>query len=85
MPGNASPIDLPFTAASVIQVLSWGASPDDAPHTHEQIASWCDSFWCRYLDIDAPAPIERLLPILADVECQWDLYLANIYTSDELR
>jgi hypothetical protein len=27
----------------------------------------------------------RLLPVLTDVEAQWDLYLANTYPIDELR
>lgn len=78
-------IKLPFTAAAVAQVLAWGAAPDVAPHSHKQIAEWCDAFWCQYLDSDAPEEIERLLPILTDVETQWDLYLANTYSLDELR
>lgn len=81
----SSPIPLPFTAESVAQVLAWGASPDVAPYSHKQIAEWCDAFWCCYLDVDAPAEIERLLPLLTDVETQWDLYLANHYSVDELR
>lgn len=81
----SSPIPLPFTVESVAQVLAWGASPDAAPYSHKQIAEWCDVFWCRYLDVDAPVEIERLLPLLTDVETQWDLYLANTYSLDELR
>ena len=78
-------IQLPFTAESVVRVLAWGAGPDTAPHSHKQIAEWCDAFWRLYLDVDAPAEIERLLPILTDVETQRDLYLANTYSLDELR
>lgn len=85
MPDTAVSIPLPFVAESVLQVLTWGAIPDEAPHSHKEIAEWCDAFWCRYLDTDAPPEIERLLPILTDVETQWDLYLANTYSSDELR
>lgn len=78
-------IQLPFTPEAVEQVLAWGAAPDVAPHSHKQIAEWCDAFWCQYLDSDAPEEIEGLLPILTDVETQWDLYLANTYSLDELR
>jgi hypothetical protein len=78
-------IQLPLTAASVAQVLAWGVDPDAAPHSHKQIAEWCDAFWCQYHDSDAPEEVERLLPILTDVETQWDLYLANTYSLDELR
>jgi hypothetical protein len=37
------------------------------------------------LDVDAEPPIEKLLPVLTDVETQWDLYLANTYSIEELR
>ena len=83
---RASPsIPLPFTFDSVTQVLAWGASPDGSHYSHKKIAEWCDAFWCEYLEVDAPAEIERLLPILTDVETQWDLYLANSYSLEELR
>lgn len=66
-------------------MLEWGAHPEQSPYSHKQIAEWCDRFWCQYIDIDAPLEIERLLPILTDVETQWDLYLANTYQIHELR
>jgi hypothetical protein len=37
------------------------------------------------LDVDTDPEIEKLLPVLTDVETQWDLYLANTYTFEELR
>jgi hypothetical protein len=79
------PIDLPFTRASVELVLRHGADPDSSPYTHKEIAEWCDRFWCRYLDVDAEEEIEQLLPVLTDVETQWDLYLANKHSVEELR
>ena len=82
---SVSPVMLPFTPEAVIQVLEWGANPEQSPHSHKQIAEWCDRFWCQYIDVDAPPEIERLLPVLTDVETQWDLYLANTYQIEELR
>lgn len=79
------PVGLPFTSEAVLQVLEWGAHPDSSPYSHKQIALWCDQFWCRYIDLDAPPDIEKLLPILAEVETQWDLYLANTYSLEQLR
>ena len=81
----SKPITLPFTPESVAEVLACGAHPDTSPYSHKQIAEWCDRFWCEYMDVDAPPPIERLLPILADVDTQWDLFLANTYSLQELR
>ena len=82
---QSPPIPLPFSSESVLQVLSWGASPESSPYSHKQIAEWCDRFWCQYLEVDAPQEIECLLPILTDVETQWDLFLANTFSLDELR
>lgn len=82
---SSAPAEMPFTRNSVIQMLSWGASPNLSPYSHKQIAEWCDRFWCQYLDVDAEPEIERLLPVLTDVETQWELYLANTYTLAELR
>ena len=79
------PAAMPFTRESVIEMLTWGASPEASPYSHKQIAEWCDSFWCQYLDVDVQPEIESLLPVLTDVETQWDLYLANTYTLEELR
>ena len=76
---------MPFTREAVTQMLAWGANLTASPYSHKQIAEWCDRFWCQYLEVDASAEIEKLLPVLTDVETQWDLRLANTYSIDELR
>lgn len=78
-------IPLPFTVESALQVLAFGRSPSASPYSHKQIAEWCDRFWCQYIDVDAPPDIERLLPLLTDVETQWDLYLVNTFSTDQLK
>ena len=78
-------IKLPFTPQSALTVLEWGASPNSSPYCHKDISLWCDGFWCQYIDVDAAPEIESLLPILAEVETQWDLYLANTFALEELR
>ena len=80
-----NPITLPFTTDSAAQVLRWGAIPSGAPATHQAIADWCDQFCQRYRDIDAPPEIERILPILNDVDCQWDLFLASTFSHQRLQ
>lgn len=78
-------IQLEFNPESVIRVLRWGAQPETSPHSHKDIAEWCDRFWCKHLDDDPLEEIARLLPILSDVDAQWELYLVNTFTLDELQ
>lgn len=82
-PSNSIP--LPFVPSNFVLLLQFGANPSTSPYSHKQIAEWCDKFWCQYLDVDAPAEIEVILPLLTDVETQWDLYLANTFTMEQLR
>ncbi len=74
-----------FNKDNLLQLLAFGAKPEQSPYSHKQIAEWCERFWNAYSDIDAPENIEKLLPILADVETQWDLYLSNTYSLLELQ
>ncbi|MCY1209846.1 hypothetical protein D9M68_555590 [compost metagenome] len=80
-----APVDMPFTVAAAVQMLRWGALSAGSPYSHEKIAEWCDQFWCQYLEVDAPPDVERLLPILTAVDTQWDLFLTNTYSFQELR
>ena len=81
----SEPIKLEFTRENTIKLLLLGENPEKSPYSHKQIAEWCERFWNKYNDIDVPDVIEKLMPVLADVETQWDLYLANTYTLEELQ
>ena len=78
-------IPLPFTPQSLRQILGWGAQPDAVPHTHQEIAHWCNRMHMQLLDTDEAADMEAAIRIAADVDCQWDLFLANRYTLDQLQ
>ena len=78
-------IELPYTRDSFLSLLEHGCKPATSPFTHKQISEWCDRFWCKYLDTDAPAEVEALLPLLTEVETQWDLYLVNTYDAEQLQ
>ena len=81
----SEPINLEFTRENMVKLLLLGEKPDESLYSHKQIAEWCERFWNKYSDVDAPEEIEKLMPVLADVETQWDLYLANTYTLKELQ
>jgi len=68
-------IALPFIPDNVRTVLRWGIS-DISPHSHAEIANWCERFWNTYHDVDSSEDIDRVMGTLADVECQWDMFLA---------
>lgn len=79
-------IPLPFTPQSLRQILGWGAQPEAAaPHTHQEIAHWCDRMHMQFLDTDEAPEMEAAIRIAADVDCQWHLFLANSYTLDQLQ
>lgn len=69
-------ISAPFTVENARAILADGAVEGGA-HSHADIADWCERFWNMYADIDAPHEIERIMPVLADVESQWDMHLAS--------
>ena len=81
----SDPVTLPFDRDSFVRLLRWGATPGTSPYSHKQIAEWCDRFWRQYMDVDAEPAIEALLPLLADVDTQWELYLANTFSLEQLR
>ena len=78
-------IELPFTIESLRKVLSCGLDPDNAPYTHQEIAHWCDRMQMMFLDTDEEPEFDHAISIAADVDCQWDLYLANTYSLKELQ
>ncbi len=70
-------IQLEFIPEDIERVIKWGAHPDTSPHSHMAIAAWCERFWRKYCDIDAPEEIEKWMPLLTEIECEWDIYLAS--------
>ncbi|MCJ8337091.1 MAG: hypothetical protein MJK10_01345 [Pseudomonadales bacterium] len=78
-------IELDFTKQNFVVLLKSGADRYQSLYSHKQIAEWCEKFWYQYSDVDAPEGIENLLCLLADVETQWDLFLVNTYSTDELQ
>ncbi|MGJ8641040.1 MAG: hypothetical protein ACSHYA_16745 [Opitutaceae bacterium] len=77
-------IDLPYTKENFLRLLNEGEKKE-RKFTHRDIAHWCQKFWGIYSDVDASDEIEDIMCYLADVETQWDLYLANTYTLKELQ
>ena len=77
-------LNLPYTRESLQLVLEYGLNSDQK-YTHEEIADWCDKMFCKYLDVDCSDELDHAISVAADVDCQWDLFLANTYSFDELK
>lgn len=78
-------IPLPFTNDSLYQVLDWGSLSSGSPFTHQEIARWCDRMHMAYMDVDVVPKMESAIRVAADVDCQWNLFLANTYSLEQLR
>lgn len=79
-------IPLLFTRESLITVLAWGASEQPSQHSHQDIAHWCDRLhMASVTDTPEGDALRPLADIAEDVSVQWELYLANTYTLEQLR
>ena len=78
-------IPLPYTPDSLRQVIDWGAQPESAPFTHQEIAHWCDHLHLTLLGEDCDPKLESASDVADGVAAQWSLFLANAYTVEQLR
>ncbi len=76
-------IQKPFTNENFKNLLKDGSKESDAEYTHQQIADWCRRWVCEDHNDRMDVPRE-LLDILEDVDIQWELYLANTYSYEDL-
>lgn len=74
---SSDEIPLPYTRESLVYLLACGSHPYTSPYSHRAIARWCELFWNQFCDVDASDEIEQLMPVLADVENQWDHFSAE--------
>ena len=79
------PIKLEFNIENLVKVLEYGQNVAGSEYCHMQIVDWCESFWSEYCDVDTEGEVKKIIPILEEVDSQWDLYLANTYTLGELK
>ncbi|TMO65446.1 hypothetical protein CWC18_05095 [Pseudoalteromonas aurantia] len=76
---------MPFTVESLKSVLQNGANPDQSKYTHQDIAHWCDRFFMAMFEIDTDNAMDIATGVGTDVDTQWDMYLANTYSLEQLK
>jgi hypothetical protein len=76
-------IQKPFNNENLKCLLEDGSKELNAEYTHQQIADWCRRWCCEDYNDRMDVPRE-LLDVIEDIDVQWELYLANTYSYDEL-
>jgi len=83
-----TPIHLPFDITT-FQYLLATATLSTNPYTHQQIADWANRFWWECLEgslTEATDPqVAEVAELAADIDAQWDLFLVNTYSLEELQ
>jgi hypothetical protein len=76
-------IDEPFTIQVLDDLLKDGAKKDESKYSHQQIADWCRRWFVEIVNehMDAPDPV---YDIVQDIDAQWDLFIFNNYTYEDL-
>lgn len=88
----ADPIDFPFSRASVVEVLK-GALAKPRRFTDQQLADWAYRYFMSDVAAfdaaaaaSAPSPSDDpAIDVVDDIHTQWDLYLSNTFTLEQLQ
>lgn len=82
-------IPLTFSPENLASLLAQGAGLESTTYTHQDIAHWCDRFYTSFMYGDLTAGensvLEVLVDIAKDVSAQWNLYLSNTYSLEQLQ
>ncbi|WP_417387302.1 hypothetical protein [Gimesia sp.] len=81
---NCQVIELPLTRESLIQVLCCALDDGNAEYTHQEIAWWAENFHQAQFDYENPVD-ETVADVALDLHLQWQMYLDNTYTREELQ
>ncbi len=82
---NLNRIALKFTLENAKKVLSIGLDLHNGLYTHKDISEWCFKYYAEYIESESTKGDEKVLDVMLDVDAQWDLYLSNTYTLEELQ
>lgn len=86
---GAKKIDLPFTMDNLVLLLCKIISKEELEYSEQDFVNWCENF---YWAIEEAEPFNeydsqcnKLSEVLNDISAQWDLYLVNNYSLEELQ
>lgn len=82
-PADPHPILLPYTPDTLASLLD-GVITGGIPYSHYAIADWCSRFLSQLLYQESDELFLPVQAIVEDISVQWDLYLLNTYTTEQL-
>jgi hypothetical protein len=81
---NNTSIKLPYIYENLIVLLTQ-ISKGKNNFSDYDFAQWCDNFTIVFEDDEVSNITEHALLIARDIESQWDLFLVNTYSKEELQ
>lgn len=83
---NETSIKLPYTSENFRELLD-AVCREENEFSHCDFAIWCDNLTMVFDDeCDELNEYDSTVKSIArDIECQWDLYLINTYSPEELQ
>lgn len=80
---NKTSINLPYSHKSLVQLLN-RISKNENNFSQYDFAQWCDNFTMVFDEAELSPIVEIAVIVARDIECQWDLFLVNSYSLEEL-
>ncbi|MDV2990883.1 MAG: hypothetical protein N4J56_000537 [Chroococcidiopsis sp. SAG 2025] len=78
-----------FSPENLASLLAQGAGLEMTTYTHQDVAHWCDrphmAFMYGDLPVDEDSTLKTCADITEEVSAQWDLYLSNTYSLEQLQ
>jgi hypothetical protein len=85
---GAKQIPLPLSKQNLKHLLQ-NIMEESSEYTHQDFANWCSRHFgniiANNLELKAVGIDEATYEVLNDVDAQWDLFLVNTYTIEELQ
>jgi hypothetical protein len=76
-------IEEPFNIQTLNNLLNEGAKKSGSKYSHQQIADWCRRWYIEVINEHLNIS-EQIYDLVQDIDAQWDLYLFNTYTYEDL-
>lgn len=78
-------INLTHNAKNLVFLLKEIVSKKNS-FTHEDFANWCMVYADNFREVDFSNPVEQsAYEVADDIDAQWELYLVNTYTLEQLQ